>query len=159
MASPGGKLLSEARLMRNGEHPNPPMHRRKTHEIWTSYVFFECVCHCTCRRSSSPPVCALGYLPPGRRYFLRPVSLSNSNLPPGKQRRQLQNGAAAFFCHSSKITWAPWNSTWRGRISHLRSVFILFSSFSASWGSRVRQSNVGPAPLRQKAAPVVRASA
>ncbi len=33
------------------------------------------------------------------------------------------------------------------------------ANFSCKWESRVMQSNVGPAPLNQNAAPVVRTSA
>ena len=69
MASPGGKLSRTARLMRNGEHSNLPMHRRKTHQIRTKYAFFECSCYPTCRRSSSPPVCATSVPSPRGKVF------------------------------------------------------------------------------------------
>ena len=57
--------------------------------------------------------------------------------------------------------WAPWNSTWRGSICQWFWVMVssFLASFSSSPGLRVMHSRVGPAPLRQKAAPVVRTRA
>ena len=57
--------------------------------------------------------------------------------------------------------WAPWNSTWRGSICQWFWVMVssFWESFSSRPGLRVIHSRVGPAPLRQKAAPVVRTRA
>ena len=57
--------------------------------------------------------------------------------------------------------WAPWNSTWRGSICQWFWVMVssFWESFSSRPGLRVMHSRVGPAPLRQKAAPVVRTRA
>ena len=57
--------------------------------------------------------------------------------------------------------WAPWNSMWRGSICQWFWVMVssFWESLSSRPGLRVMHSRVGPAPLRQKAAPVVRTRA
>src|SRR5699024_529717 len=77
----------------------------------------------------------------------------------GKTMGLATKGKAVSY--SCAITWAPWNSTCRGSICQecwvMESSFL--PSFSSRWGSWVMHSRVGPAPLRQKAAPVVRTRA
>ena|GEM_PF-7114773 len=95
------------------------------------------------------------YIPP----FIGGHSLSLAfarQLPQRGSREGLHRSTGPYYSG-----WAPWNSTWRGSICQWFWVMVssFWESFSSRPGLRVMHSRVGPAPLRQKAAPVVRTRA